>query len=106
MNIEDAQKKADEMIAALGEGWVASVKENHGWYCTVSNGACGVTFSENSQRYDARINAGIAFNASSAFPRIALASAAQKMNAHFARISGERDAILAIVSATAEVEFD
>lgn len=105
MNIEDAQQKAAEMIAALGAGWVADLKDTHGWRCAVKNGPCWVTFSENSQRYDAFIAMGINYSASSAFPRIALAAAAEKMNTHFARISGERDAILAIISANVEVEF-
>lgn len=105
MKIEDAQKKAAEMIAALGAGWVADLKDTHGWRCVVKNGHCSVSFSENSQRFEAYVYVGIMFNASSAFPRVALNAAADKMNAHFARISGERDAILAIVSATAEVEL-
>lgn len=100
MKFEDAQKKADEMIAALGSGWVADLKDTHGWRCSVKNGPCTVSFSENQQQYEAHVRLGAVFSGYSAEPLFALDVAVGKVSDYFKRITCEHATIVDIVAGT------
>lgn len=89
MNHEDARTVALAMLAALGEGWVMDLIDNHGFMPSVKNGPCSVTFNENSRTYSASIKLGSMFSAYGSDPVLAIQAASRNVETHVQRIAGE-----------------
>lgn len=100
MNFEDAEVRAKAMIKKLGPTWVLNLNNAEGWNCSVKNGPCTVTFSVNSQQYQAMIKLGPTFTAYSNDPTIAMDMVVAKFDVYLQRLTADREKIGRIIAGT------